>query len=127
MASVPTCTSTFTFAARAASSTRWVPSTFTRKNSSGAPHVFTVAAAWTTASQPSMPRRSASASSRSPRTGSAPASRTVPAALSERASARTSSPRAFSASMSRRPTKPEPPVTNTRIDSPLTNDLGSED
>src|SRR5829696_1807351 len=63
---------------------------------------------WNTAWQPSMPRRMASASRRSPWTTSA----SSPAAFSgERASTTTSSPRSRSRLTTRDPMNPVPPVT----------------
>jgi len=51
-------------------------------------------------------------SARSPDTGTAPRRRTTSADAGERARARTWQPRATKSAIKRRPTKPEPPVTN---------------
>src|SRR5215218_6967087 len=111
-ASVPTCTSRFTPAARQAAITALVPSTLTRRNSSHGPKSPSRAAEWKATSAPRAPRSSAPASPRSPRIASAPASRTLASAAEERASARTVQPSAARRRMSAAPTKPEPPVTN---------------
>src|ERR671922_646584 len=111
-ASVPTCTSRRTPAARQAAMTRSVPPTFTRSNSAGSPQSPSAAAAWKATSQPSAPARSPSPSSRLPLTGSAPRWRTRCSERSERARARTSQPSARRRSISAPPMNPEPPVTN---------------
>ena len=111
-ASVPTCTTRRTPTARHAPSTMFVPSTLTRRNSFQAPQSAALAARWKATSAPCAPRDSAGSSSRSPRTGSAPAAVTRSTAASERASARTVQPSPASRSIRREPMKPEPPVTN---------------
>ena len=112
-ASVPTCTSRLTPASAQARSTFRVPPTFTRMNSARGPHDPSAAAAWKASSQPSAPARIAAASSRLPRTGSAPASSTAAAARSLRASARMRRPPEARRRTSAPPMKPDPPVTKT--------------
>ena len=99
-------------AARAASSTRRVPSTLTCRISSAGSHSETTPAQCTTASTPSAARTSEFASPRSPATGSTPP---TSSRAGSRTSARTSSPRPASARATAPPMKPVAPVTRTRL------------
>src|SRR5688572_1192466 len=110
------CTKRRTPAALAAASAFSVPLTLTCRNSASLPYGFTCAAAWNTTSCAFMPSVIARTSSRSPRTGSAPAPRTAIAEASLRARALTATPRPSTSSVMRRlPRKPDPPVTNARF------------
>src|SRR2546423_170292 len=111
-ASVPTCTNRRTPLSREAARASRVPCTVTCSNSSGGPQSPTFAAAWNVTSAPSVPERSAAASDRSPRTGSAPASVTACDAPSDRARARALQPSRARPRRSAPPTHPAPPGTN---------------
>ena len=112
-ASVPTCTSRLTPAARQAAITALVPSTLTRRNSSQGPKSPSRAAAWKATSAPRAPRSSAPASPRSPRDGlrARPRAPSPPPRGSGRARARSSRRRRGGGSGRRRRSRSRPSRT----------------